>query len=64
MTEKTLMTRSSSAIAVASGSGTPYATCRTPTTPASTMPSPAGLSGTAVSSEPMSATKTAPDSPS
>ena len=28
------------------------------------MPSPAGLSGTAVSSDPMSATKTAPDSPS
>ena len=33
-------------------------------TPAWAKPSPAGLSGTAVSSEPMSATKIAPESPS
>ena len=35
-----------------------------PTIPASTMPRPAGLSGTAVSSEPMRATNTAPEMPS
>jgi hypothetical protein len=37
---------------------------RTPTTPSSTTPRPAGLSGTAVSSEPISATKKAPEIPS
>ena len=37
---------------------------RTPTTPASTTPSPAGVSGTAVSSDPVRATKNAPLIPS
>ena len=52
MIENTLITRSSRAMAVASGSGTPYATVRTKMIPASATPSPAGLSGTAVSSDP------------
>ena len=45
MIENTLMTRSSRAMAVASGSGTPYATWSTPTTPASTMPEPGRAEG-------------------
>ena len=63
MIDSTLMTQSRIVIAVASGSGTPYATVRTPMTPAWAKPRPAGLSGIAVRSDPMSATKSAPDSP-
>ena len=64
MIERTLIPRSTRAIVVASVVLTPYAAVSTPTTPSSTIPRPAGLNGTAVSNEPISATKKAPEIPS
>ena len=60
MIDRTLIERSTRTIAIASVWGIPYRSVRSPTTPVSTMPIPAGVSGTAVSSEPASATKKAP----
>ena len=60
MIESTLIARSTSVIASASVSDTPYTTVSRPTTPVSTKPIPAGVSGTAVSRDAARATKKAP----
>src|SRR5204863_4495536 len=60
MIDSTLIARSTSTIVAASVGGTPYTMVSRLPTPASTIPRPPGVNGTAVRSEPASATKNEP----